>query len=531
MIKNIKWLLLVSLTFVACTNTDTVVVENSSDGLALTAGTANFSKYVALGNSLTAGFSDNALFIDGQKGSYTNILAEQFALVGGGAFKIPFMADNVGGFKIGGTQYSGPRLYFNGAGPAPVLGTPSTEILNPAVSAAGPFNNCGVPGAKSFHLLSPSYGSAAGLSLGTANPYYVRFAPTNGTTSVLAYAMSQTPTFFSLWIGNNDVLGYALSGGDGSNPITPASGAAGVGFDGTYDALVNTLTSTGAKGVIANIPYVSTIPFFTTVPFNPLSTKVLGAGSVAVGEGTVDALNAQLYGPINQALKAIAAGLIPGLPAIPGVDARISLLSKKTPNPLLIKDESLVDLTSILAAVLTPSLGAQNAGFIGLVFGQARQATKSDLVLLTTQNAIGATPTATNSGIGMAPSAPLDKFGITFPLQDSHILVPTETAEIKAAVDAYNIKIKAVSEAKGLAFVDANAAMYQIANGGISASGYNVTAAFVTGGGFSLDGVHPSPRGYALLANKFIEAINLKYGSNLKGVDLGKYRILFPGTL
>jgi hypothetical protein len=32
--------------------------------------------------------------------------------------------------------------------------------------------------------------------LGTANPYYVRFAQ-NGTTSVLAYAMSQTPTFFS----------------------------------------------------------------------------------------------------------------------------------------------------------------------------------------------------------------------------------------------------------------------------------------------------------------------------------------------
>jgi lysophospholipase L1-like esterase len=47
----------------------------------------------------------------------------------------------------------------------------------------------------------------------------------------------------------------------------------------------------------------------------------------------------------------------------------------------------------------------------------------------------------------------------------------------------------------------------------------------------SLDGVHPSPKGYAQIANKFLEAINAKYGSNFKGVNLGQYRILFPATL
>ena len=73
--------------------------------------------------------------------------------------------------------------------------------------------------------------------------------------------------------------------------------------------------------------------------------------------------------------------------------------------------------------------------------------------------------------------------------------------------------------------------MTRIASGGITADGYNVTNAFITGGGFSTDGVHPSPRGYALIANKFIEAINAKYGSNLKGVSLYDYRILFPGML
>ena len=44
MIKNIKWLFLVSLTFVACNNSDDLVVDpNSSNGQPLTAGTADFS--------------------------------------------------------------------------------------------------------------------------------------------------------------------------------------------------------------------------------------------------------------------------------------------------------------------------------------------------------------------------------------------------------------------------------------------------------------------------------------------------------
>jgi len=113
-------------------------------------------------------------------------------------------------------------------------------------------------------------------------------------------------------------------------------------------------------------------------------------------------------------------------------------------------------------------------------------------------------------------------------MQDNTTLTASETAEVKTATDAYNTTIQSLATSKGLAFVNANSLLNQVANGGISANGFNVTSAYVTGGGFSLDGVHPSPRGYALIANKFIEAINSTYGSNLKGVDLGKYRILFP---
>ncbi len=507
MIKNFKWLVLVVATFVACNNDDEVIVYDSSDGLPLTAGTANFSKFVALGNSLTSGYADGALFIDGQKVSYANILAQQFKLVGGGDFKIPFMADNIGGFKINGTQFAGPRMYFNGSAPVPAVGTPSTEILNPAVVTAGPYNNCGIPGAKSFHLLSPSYGSAAGIAAGTANPYYVRFAP-NATTSVLGYAISQTPTFFSLWIGNNDVLGYATSGGDGTNPITPSAGAAGVGFDATYDALVNGLTAAGAKGVIANLPYVNTVPFFTAVPTNPVPLNATQVGQ----------LN-PLFGAMNSMLAAA------------GQPARFQTLTASATNPLLIADEMLAfDATALFTAAFQGApfnYPAATAGFLGNLYGKARHASNAtaskDFILLTARSLIGATqpgyPASSNT------------IGVTFPMQDNTTLTASETALVKTATDAYNAKIKAVADAKGLAFVDANALMTKVANGGITANGFTVTNVYVTGGGFSTDGVHPSPRGYALIANKFIEAINATYGSNLKGVSLENYRILFPKSL
>ena len=485
MIKNFKWLVLVSLTFVACNNSDVeTVVYETSDGLMPTAGTANFSKFVSLGNSLTAGYSDNALFIDGQKVSYTNILAKQFATVGGGEFKIPFMADNIGGFKINGVPQAGPRLYFNGTAPVPVSGTSSTEIMT-SIAAGGPYNNCGVPGAKSFHLLSPSYGSLAGISVRTANPYYVRFAP-NATTSVLAYAVSQTPTFFSLWIGNNDVLGYATSGGDGSDPITPSAGAAGVGFDATYDALVNTLTSTGAKGVVANIPYVNTVPFFTTVGNNP----------VPLVAAQVTALNSAYAGYNGGLVVAKNLGLITEAERL---QRTINFVVGN--NAPVIIDEYLTDITAVNPALI-----------------KLRQTTSADYIVL--------------SSNGISVQAHLGAGnGTQFPLQDRWVLSKNEVAEVKTATDAYNAKIKSVATAKGLAFVDTNALMTKIANGGVAANGFTVTGVFVTGGGFSTDGVHPSPRGYALIANKFIEAINTTYGSNLKGVSLGDYRILFPSTL
>ena len=179
------------------------------------AGSADFSNYVAVGNSLTAGFSDNSLFVDGQEASLPNMLATSFSAVGGGEFSIPFVADNLGGLTLGGEPISGNRLILSfrsgSPAPVPVEGRGSTEVSN---VLDGPFNNMGIPGAKSFHLLASGYGNVAGLATGTANPYYVRIASSPDAT-IIGDAAAQGPTFFSLWIGNNDILSFATSGGAG----------------------------------------------------------------------------------------------------------------------------------------------------------------------------------------------------------------------------------------------------------------------------------------------------------------------------
>ena len=74
-------------------------------------------------------------------------------------------------------------------------------------------------------------------------------------------------------------------------------------------------------------------------------------------------------------------------------------------------------------------------------------------------------------------------------------------------------------------------ASFNLFASGLNYGNYNLTATYVTGGAFSLDGVHPGARGYAYMANKFAEAINAQYGSTLRGVDIGQYSALYPQNL
>lgn len=456
----------------------------------LTSGTADFSNYVALGASFTAGFTDGALFKASQENSFPNILSQQFSKIAGGNFDQPLMNDNFGGLAAGGNRLPGfnPRLVFGGASPVPlesVIGsvTVTTDILSN--NPSGPFQNLGVPGAKSFHLLFDGYGNPANLATSTANPYFVRMA-SSPTATMLGDAMAQTPSFFTLSeIGGNDVLGYATSGGDGSNSITPVDGPPGVGFNATFSALINTLTSNGAKGAVTNVPYITDLPHFTTVPHNPIPLDAATAGFLN---------SASAYGAYNAGIVQAFAFLVANTPltqemADAEITKRTITFQAGAGNAVVIMDESLTNLTTLNPALIS-----------------MRQATANDLLVL---------PSSSFIGTEAIPGNPQTVNGVAIPLGDKWVLTPEEQEEIKTATDAYNATITSIAAAnENIALVDLNTILTEIASTGVNFDGFNLTSNLVTGGAVSLDGIHLNARGYAFMANKFLEAIDAKFGSN-----------------
>ncbi len=485
--------------------------ENAVDAN-YTAGEADFSRYVAVGNSLTAGYMDGTVSRVGQTYSYPNLLAQQFALVGGGEFTQPSFAEdvnNLGGLVFNGTPIGTTRLVIDASQGRPenIVGTP-TITLTPQAKA---YNNMGVPGAKSFHLLAAGYGNAAGVLLGQANPYFVRHATTPNAT-VLADAMTKNPTFFTNWIGANDVLAYATNGGAAANGTSAAADHNATGnlnpatygsnditnstvFTTVYTNIINTLTNGGAKGVVCTVPSVTSIPYFTRVPFNPLSPTALG------GSANITALNTQLYGPLDAIFTAL------------GEPNRINPLSATAANPILITDVDATDRSAAITAALTPQLGAATATAFGAVFGRARQTTSADLVVLPASSVIGTTNSAAPAGININ--------GVSFPMANRWVLTSGERAKVAAATTSYNNAIVAIAATKNLAVADMNAVMNQLISGLRIETGQIYTADYFSGSAtegtvlFSLDGVHPNARGYAVIANEIIKVINAKYKSNL----------------
>jgi len=457
---------------------------------ALTSGSADFSNYVAIGASFTAGFTDGALFIAAQENSFTNTLAAQFEKTGGGTFNQPLMNDNIGGLVLGSTVLANPRLFFNGSGPQVLPATPTTSITSSLAADGSIFSNVGVPGAKSTHIDFDGYA--------TLNPYFGRFANAP-TISMLDYAIAQNPSFFTLSeVGGNDVLGYATSGGDGTDPITPTGT-----FDAAFNSMVNQLTAVCPNGVVTNVPYITDLPHFTTVPHNPLDPANPAFGPQIP---TLNATFASLNGAFN----------------FLGMPERAIVFSETEPSPVIIHDESLPNIQAQLNAVLTGGgLDAATAGILSAQFAQSRQATADDLLVLPSSSIIATLNTAYFSqlvaaGVPQATAGQLSVNGVTFPLEDKWVLLPSEQMEIRTATDAYNSTIASVASSKNLALVDLNAILTQASNSGVVFDDFNLTTDLVTGGLVSLDGIHLNARGYAYMANAFLDAIDASYGSNFR---------------
>ncbi len=140
-----------------------------------------------------------------------------------------------------------------------------------------------------------------------------------------------------------------------------------------------------------------------------------------------------------------------------------------------------------------------------------------------------------DQGLPQALAGQFSVEGVSLPLEDKWVLIPTEQDELQIATDSFNETLEAAATSAGFAFVDANSLMQQLDNGGYSDGNFILTSSLVTGGAFSLDGVHPTARGYALLANEFMKEIDETYGSNFEAsgnlLDIGNYPTNYPPQL
>jgi hypothetical protein len=416
-----------------------------------TAGTANFSRYIAVGNSLTAGYSNGGLYLQGQLNSYPSIMAAQMKSVGGGAFNQPLFTtaqqNGSGYLKLGGFTTTGSPILDTVTSDLAIRGEYVAPGFGPVIlytKYTGDIENYGVPGIKLLDITFAQYGNY--------NGYFERLLPGDGSTSVLttdylSFVTAKPFTFFSDWLGNNDALLYATSGGAGDVLTDQTT------FAQLYELSLQTLTANGAKGVVATIPDVTAIPYFNTV--------------------TVAAINTQLAA--NQQLTAL------------GV------------NKLYI-----------------------NALVSGTTYAP-RLATNNDLIILTFPTTkIG---TLVSTPYGMLP------YGVTpyTPVDNQYVLDANEVALTRNYVQSYNNTITTQANARGLAVFDAYTYLNNVKLSGLEVDGISLTSSYITGGLFSLDGVHLTPRGYAIIANEFIKATNNKYGSNIPLANVAGFQGLqFP---
>jgi hypothetical protein len=415
-------------------------------------GTADFTRFVTIGNSITAGYESSALFQDAQVWAYGN----QIAKLVNTNFAMPLISDP----GLGG------QLVLHQISPSPeIISLPSSGVpLNLLYQA--PYNNLGIPGAMVYDVLNAkdSLTCFSNVFGGKPNPFFNLILRGIGTQFHQASLLH--PTFVTCWIGNNDVLGYATSGG-----VSPSSPTPAATFGALYSVLADSLASLGAKVVVANIPDVTTIPFFTTI--GPMFAE-----SAPWRYFASKGLPGFCYGHHEAGATGIA-------------------------------DSS--DLANLRVLITLQGQGA--LAFIGDTTG----------AYYTVNHITVPQGVITQYPFGLVPYNP-------FP--DQFVLDPSEIQTAATAVAAFNTTISTVASAKGFGLVDINAVfnnifLQSVMHGGLTYSGVEFTAFFISGGLFSLDGVHPTGQGQGLIADEFLKVINAKFGAAYPLINLAT----IPGTI
>jgi lysophospholipase L1-like esterase len=284
----------------------------------------------------------------------------------------------------------------------------------------------------------------ATANYGQSNSFFARMA-SSSATSVLNDVTATNATFFTSFLGVEDVLDYAKSGGTNTNLPSVND------FENAYTNVIQQLTANGAKGAIATIPDVTEMPYFTTIPWNGLTLD-------AANNSTLNSI----YNPLGYYFTVGS-------------------------NPFMIVDPTANDFA-------------------------VRQILSDELLLL---------------------SLPLDsvkcnQMGVLFPIRDEFVLDQGEIQELRTRIQELNAVIISLANQYNLALVRVDEFSSSLKTGFVY-NGVSMSAKFVSGGAYSLDGIHYNAKGNALLANEFLKSINNKYKSRIPLLNANAYdATLFP---
>jgi lysophospholipase L1-like esterase len=492
-----------------------------------TKGSADFTKFVAVGSSYTAGFQAGALFTDGQNNSLPAILNKQFQCVGASAtFNQPTI-----GSALGYNIFVSPNpdannhifgrflLEYNGASsptPTPQLST-IAALPNPAANPSFIFgdgsekaslNNFGIQAIVLGQALIPQTGDWSGAGTDPRfNPFYGRLAYPGTGSTLIGDAAAAGGTFFMLWLGMDDFMLYAVYGGDAKlAPLTSSSD-----FAGEYGAAVGAMLSppNSPKGVLGNFPDIFAMPHFTSVGYNPIPLDASTAAAVNTGFAGYNAAlgaliaNASAFGVSSQ----LAAEL----------NTRMVSFAAVSNNRILIMDETLTNLGPYFdelegAGAITANQRAQLTPY-----QQVRQTTSSDIIPLATGSILGT----------LVNNDPTLVNGVSVPLADRYAITPSERDSINAARNSFNATVSGavLANPTRLALGDVNTFMGTI-NANQAAIRNNITVTPNINpptGMYSEDGLHPNSRGYAFISIAFINGINDAFGATVPPTDISLY--------
>ncbi len=237
-------------------------------------------------------------------------------------------------------------------------------------------------------------------------------------------------------------------------------------FSELFDQLCGALSTGGFPVILANIPRVKSIPFFTTI-----------APSVGLFIQDAKIQNPEIKGLVFQ--------------------------TTETPFFDIASTNDLLNNSILLTLQASTA-----AAFIGDTTGAYYNSSSA------------AIPEGVNVNM---------PFGLSSenPFPNKFVLDENEQFTVDLITTSYNNAIELATLKYNFELIDIHDFFQKIAGDGYTTDGVTFNSEYIFGGIFSLDGVHPTSQGYAIIANQFIEKINSAFNAEIPLINVAN----IPGSI